>query len=141
MEQYADYEFYRNQYGGTEVTDEKTYARYCVRASSILDTITRNRCRAMDEIPDSVKYALCSAVDVYAVSDRKTRQTSGYGSGLKSASTDGESRSFTDDYANGTAGKLADREAVREMESWLENTDLLLRRRGTYAYESGNDDL
>ena len=63
---YADYEYYKGTFGRLcpyEI-DEQKYDALSIEADAYIDSMTLNRLKSLDEIPDSVKNAYCAVIDV-----------------------------------------------------------------------------
>lgn len=63
---YADYNYYINDYSGNEIKDEATFKRMLKRVIPILDSMTFNRVKKLEVIPDCVKDAICAMCETYA---------------------------------------------------------------------------
>lgn len=61
MKQYADFEFYQNQYNGLLITDESQFKRQALDACCLIDEMTFGRIKEAD---DTVKMAVCAVADV-----------------------------------------------------------------------------
>lgn len=73
MNNYIDYDFYKESYGGTSVP-QNSFLRFSIKASAYIDKITFGRIPKMyitdstDEgynVPDEVKFAVCAVIDIY----------------------------------------------------------------------------
>lgn len=71
MNNYIDYDFYKESYGGTSVP-QNSFLRFSIKASAYIDKITFGRIPKMyitdstDEnynVPDEVKFATCATMD------------------------------------------------------------------------------
>lgn len=62
--QYCTYQWYTEVYGGSAV-QEDTFTRVSARVQALIDRITFNRIKSLpeNEIPDEVRWAVCSGVD------------------------------------------------------------------------------
>lgn len=69
MAAYADYDYYRAQFGGTAVPAED-FPAYAARASRRVDAITLRRTAALTYISDAVKNAVCAVADVLYKADQ-----------------------------------------------------------------------
>ncbi len=66
---YADFNYYEQVYGGTNVS-LANYDSFNRDASAFIDYITFNRIKKLDDVPDEVKLAVCSVIDkMYSVTD------------------------------------------------------------------------
>lgn len=72
MNNYIDYDFYKESYGGTSVP-QNSFLRFSIKASAYIDKITFGRIPKMyitdstDEgynVPDEVKFAVCAVIDI-----------------------------------------------------------------------------
>lgn len=61
MKIYADYEFYRNQYFGRELTEDE-FKQCVLGASALIDEMTCGRAATMLDY-DEVKYACCAVCE------------------------------------------------------------------------------
>ncbi|NFS12786.1 hypothetical protein FDE77_16355 [Clostridium botulinum] len=62
MQNYVDYNFYKESYGGTSVP-QGSFLRFSVKASAYIDKITFGRVKRLENIPTEVKFAICSTMD------------------------------------------------------------------------------
>lgn len=58
MKAYADFQFYKNMYGGTLVSEEE-FCPLSIRCTALIDKITFQRATATEE----VKMAMCAAME------------------------------------------------------------------------------
>ena len=72
MNNYIDYDFYKESYGGTSVPQD-SFTRLSLKASAYIDKITFGRIQKIYEtdtesegydLPDSIKYAVCMAMEI-----------------------------------------------------------------------------
>ncbi len=138
MKVYADYEFYKNAYGGG--MDEELFAPLLVRASQYIRYVTMNRSEQYEG--DEVKYAVCEVADVYGRFDTKL------GRMIRSENTDGYSVAYAaEGTTRETAEQTRDRKALQAARKWLLPVGLLDRRiecrreRCRHDYECGPDAL
>lgn len=111
-----DYEWYKTQYFGNLV-DETAFNRNIIWATALLDQITFWRLKQIENVPDCVKDALCSAVEKMVLFRKRKEQD------LASESNDGYSVSYA------SAGRLDElkSEVVSDMRTYLSGTGLLYR--------------
>lgn len=71
MNNYIDYDFYKESYGGTSVP-QNSFLRFSIKASAYIDKITFNRIPKMYiidstseeyNIPDNVRFATCETME------------------------------------------------------------------------------
>lgn len=81
---YVDYQYYRDAFHGTALR-ETEFANAEIEAEAFVNAATFGRIRRLDEIPECVKDAICSAADVIG------EYSKGMESGISSESSDGYS--------------------------------------------------
>lgn len=109
---YADYTYYTEAFGGTRLSQQE-FDSCCEKAQSYIDYITLGR--AANNLGSSVKNALCAAAEEIC--------KGGFGSGIKSESTDGYSVTYSDSFSQKSEiSRIFD--AIR---IYLEPTGLLYR--------------
>ena len=59
---YADFDYYKNEYFGTDIEDEKEFKRLALKASAYINALTAGRVEM--PAPEMVKNAMCAVVDV-----------------------------------------------------------------------------
>lgn len=89
---YVTLSYYTDQYLGTLVTDEGAFARLEARAREALDHFTLERIDP-DDVPDKVRLACCSMIDVLAAEDQRSQD----GRPVVSENTDGYSVTYASD--------------------------------------------
>lgn len=113
---YADYNFYSEVYHGT-IANAENFDNAELEAEAFVNAITFGRIERLEEIPESVKYAVCSATDAI-VKFSESRKGN-----VTSESNDGYSITY--------ASAITDADCKKELESrvkrWLANTGLLYR--------------
>lgn len=67
---YADFEYYKNSFYGTEITEEE-FPQYAERASGYIDYITRGKATDID----AVKKATCAIADHYYIASKANAAT------------------------------------------------------------------
>ena len=117
-EPYATYGYYTEQYKGTRLDGEE-FAGAILWASALVDQMTFDRVRNLEEIPDCVKDASCSAAERYV----KYWKLSGRE--IKSENNDGYSVSYAD---SGTAEQL-EADCRNDVRMYLSGTGLLFKGR------------
>lgn len=86
---YADYDFYANEYGGTNINEED-FKFLANRASVYIDAMTMRRARkASGEVLESVKMAMCALADVFL--DEENVNAAAFSEEVLSASLSSES--------------------------------------------------
>ena len=101
MRAYADFSFYKNEYGGTTVGEE-AFRALSLQCTALINKITFQRATDTEE----VKAAMCAAVD--------TLYCSGAHSGIAAENNDGYSVTYRD-----RTPEEAEREAYRVIRSFL----------------------
>ena len=113
---YVDYNFYGEVYHGTIATAEN-FDNAELEAEAFVNAITFGRIERLERIPESVKYAVCSATDAIVKLSESRRGN------VISESNDGYSVTYV--------GAITDADCKKELESrvrrWLANTGLLYR--------------
>lgn len=61
MEQYTDYEFYKNQYNGSLITEENQFNRQAIEACRLIDEMTFGRIKKADDL---IKSAVCAVAEI-----------------------------------------------------------------------------
>lgn len=113
---YADYNFYSEVYHGTIATAEN-FDNAELESEAFVDMITFGRIGRLEEIPDCVKFAICSVADVvvkYVESQKND---------VVSESNDG----YSITYANASNDADCNHEMYTRAKRWLANTGLLYR--------------
>lgn len=115
MSAYADYEFYTDTYGGSEIT-ETEFPRLVNQASAYIDLLTFNRAADDEDNTVSIQMAACSAAET-----------------LKKQEEGGELQServgnFSVTYANTPDKELSIKSKVEQaIRLYLGNTDLMYK--------------
>lgn len=141
MKVYADYNFYTEIYGGK--MEEEDFNRQILTASQYIRYLTMGASDGYDG--DELKYAACSAADLYYSVSLNTNGASSVGSGIgnigtvKSENNDGYSVTFVTEGKDGeTQEELVGRKIYSEIRKWLIPTGLLRRRvRCAHDYQCG----
>ena len=68
MTAYADFTFYRDDFLGEKIPEDK-FSQYALRASERIDELTFNRLKNAEDIPEEVKSACCAAAEMLYISD------------------------------------------------------------------------
>lgn len=115
MNNFVDYDYYKNTYGGTSVPSS-IFARLSLRASYKVNNYTMGRAEKLENLTDEIKLATCSIIDkMYSIEED---------GGVKVAETVGKhSVTYADTSNNTTEDKLYYRIAL----TYLANTGLLYR--------------
>ena len=113
---YVSYEFYRIEYHGT-ITEESGFENARLEAEAFVDAITFGRIENLEEIPKSVKFAVCSAIDVM------TRFLESRKKDVTSESNDG----YSVTYSSAVNDSDCKSEMMSRARRWLANTGLLYR--------------
>ena len=122
MNIYADYVYYKDEYGGSVLYDadnsNNAFVKEFREASVIIDQNTFDRVSSLDSVPEEVKNCCCELAEVVAQKEKALKQSSG----KTSESVQGWSVSFQsrDDIIK--EFKTQVRETIFK---WLYNTGLL----------------
>ena len=68
MTAYADFTFYRDDFLGEKIPEDK-FSHYALRASERIDELTFNRLKNVGDIPEEAKKACCAAAETLYNSD------------------------------------------------------------------------
>ncbi|WP_252247441.1 hypothetical protein [Clostridium sp. ZBS4] len=60
---YSDYNFYKESFGGNTIP-EGSFLKFNLKASAYINKITFGRVKKLEEIPEEVKFAVCSTMEV-----------------------------------------------------------------------------
>lgn len=112
----VDYNFYHEVYHGS-IASDKNFDNAELEAEAFVDMITFGRIKKLQEIPDSVKFAICSLVDVVAKFVESQKND------LLSESNDG----YSITYASAAKSTECAQEMHMKARRWLSNTGLLYR--------------
>ena len=112
----VDYNFYREVYHGS-IASDKNFDNAELEAEAFVDMITFGRVGKLDEIPDSVRFAICSIADVVVKSIESKKND------LLSESNDG----YSITYASAAKSAECAQEMHMKARQWLSNTGLLYR--------------
>ena len=113
---YVDYNFYIECYHGDEISDA-AFERSELEAEAFIDEITFGRIQSLEEIPISVKFAVCSVLDVFA-NYSETKKNN-----ISSESNDG----YSVTYLKSATDSECRAEMMSRARRWLVNTGLLYR--------------
>lgn len=83
---YADFNFYKAEFRGVQITDEDIFASLSVKAEAFINSITFHRISGNDVSRD-VKMAVCAVVEVIDGQEAQTR-------GIASENNDGYAVSY-----------------------------------------------
>lgn len=112
----VSFEFYQEVYQGS-VANDKNFDNAELESEAFVDMITFGRIGRLEEIPDCVKFAICSVADVvvkYVESQKND---------VVSESNDG----YSITYANASNDADCNHEMYTRAKRWLANTGLLYR--------------
>lgn len=112
----VSFEFYQEVYHGS-IADDKNFDNAELESEAFIDMITFGRIRRMEEIPDCVKFAICSVTDAM-VKFSESRKNN-----VASESNDG----YSVTYASGVTDADCNREMQSRARRWLANTGLMYR--------------
>ena len=110
------FEFYQEVYHGS-IADDKNFDNAELESEAFIDMITFGRIGRMEEIPDFVKFAICSVTDAM-VKFSESRKNN-----VASESNDG----YSVTYASGVTDADCNREMQSRARRWLANTGLMYR--------------
>ena len=85
---YADYNFYRTEYGGTLIEDEALYRRFSFGTDALIDRLTHCRLHNGWPVTHAVKMAACAVAEEF-FKDSQSQELAAVQSGVKSENTDG----------------------------------------------------
>ena len=68
MTVYADFTFYRDNFLGEKIPEDK-FSQYALRATERIDELTFNRLKNVGDIPEEAKKACCAAAEMMYISD------------------------------------------------------------------------
>ena len=92
---YADYNFYRTEYGGTLIDDEALYRRFSFGADALIDKLTHCRLHNGWPVTHAVKMAACAVAEEF-FKDSQSSELAAVQSGIKSENTDGHAVTYAD---------------------------------------------
>ncbi len=128
---YADYEYYKEKFGclNPYKIDEPTYNALGVRATAYLDSVTMNRLKDFEEIPEYVKNAFCAVVDVLIFSKEAKENIAGGQGDISSEKTGEESVNYSYGRLTKQAGLSVslDNQLKNAVCAYLSGTGLLYR--------------
>ncbi len=136
MKAYADYNFYAGTYCGK--MEEDDFNRQILTASQYIRYLTMGASDNYDG--EELKYAACSAADLYYSASVSTNKPSSRNTGtVKSENNDGYSVTFVTEGKDGeTKEELTGRKVYSEIRKWLLPTGLLRRKvRCVHDYQCG----
>lgn len=113
---YVDYNFYEECYHG-DVINDSAFDKAELEAEAFIDEITFGRIQKLGEIPISVKFAVCSVLDVFANYSENKKNN------LSSESNDG----YSVTYSQAVTDSECRAEMLSRARRWLANTGLLYR--------------
>ena len=87
---YADFMYYRNDYGGVQIKNERDFKRMEKISEAFVEQVTFGRIATLVSITDSIRDAICCVADMVAVQNEKREAV------VKSESNDGYSISYAD---------------------------------------------
>lgn len=125
---YADYEYYANEYGGTNISEED-FKKLSNLASAYIDSATMRRARkASGETLESVKMAMCAISEVFL--DEENVNAAAYSEEALTASLSSESvgrwsKSYKTHSISGTDIQLMDKRKRDALLLYLNSTGLL----------------
>lgn len=132
---YADYEYYAEEYGGTNINEED-FKFLSNRASVYIDAMTMRRARkATGDVLESVKMATCAIAEVFL--DEENVNAAAYSEEALTASLSSESvgrwsKSYKTHSVSGTDVELMDKRKRDALLLYLNGTGLL-RAEGYYV--------
>lgn len=141
---YADYTYFRNEYGGTSVSEEE-FSHFARMASRMVDGMTFQRLHKMaaEDVPDAVRDAVCMAAERLAAYQREkdrgeqasalVLEQAGESGGIRSENNDGYSVTrFSASEITGSSGSASGQsmadvaKGIRaELRTLLANTGLM----------------
>lgn len=117
---YIDYNFYKNEYCGSMEFTAENFRKCLIKAQSLIDMYTFNRCKNMQNIPSEVKYCCCELIELTEKYQEKVSMQSGISSEkIKNYSVTYESSNNLE-----TQLKESEKQVIYK---WLENTGLIYR--------------
>lgn len=126
------WEFYRDTYGGTRITDETRFGVLQLRALLAFNRLTFNRLKDWEGRNETVELVLCQLIDR---EDVKATRVNGNGNGISSENVDGYSVSYVSSVDLADADR---QEEWRIVSDALAHTGLLDRSLSTQKYRFGN---
>lgn len=118
MTAYADFTFYRDDFLGEKIPEDK-FSHYALRASERIDELTFNRLKNVADIPEEVKSACCAAAEVLYISDCASEKSE---KGISSEKV-GE---YSVNYAS-ASGQASDRNVSAAVRRYLLHTGLMCK--------------
>lgn len=112
----VSFEFYQEVYHGS-IADDKNFDNAELESEAFIDMITFGRIGRLEEIPDCVKFAICSVTDAM-VKFSESRKNN-----VASESNDG----YSVTYVSGVTDADCNREMQSRARRWLANTGLMYR--------------
>lgn len=132
---YADYEFYRDVYGGTAI-EEQDFLFLSNKASAYIDAVTMRRSKTVSgDALDSVKTACCAIADVFL--DEENVNAASYSESslmqeLSSETVGSWSKAYRTRTASATDAQIFDKRKQDALQLYLGWTGLL-KGRGYYV--------
>lgn len=126
------WEFYKDTYGGTRITDETRFGVLQLRALLVFNRLTFNRLKDWEGRNETVELVLCQLIDR---EDVKATRINGNHNGIASENVDGYSVSYV------SSADIADmdrQEEWRIVSDALAHTGLLDRSLSSQKYKFGN---
>ena len=120
----VSFEFYQEVYHGS-IADDKNFDNAELESEAFIDMITFGRIGRLEEIPDCVKFAICSVTDAM-VKFSESRKNN-----VASESNDG----YSVTYVSGVTDADCNREMQSRARRWLANTGLMYRG-GSKKYDA-----
>lgn len=118
MTAYADFTFYRDDFLGEKIPEDK-FSHYALRASERIDELTFDRLKNAEDIPEEVKNACCAAAEVLYISDCASEKSE---KGISSEKV-GE---YSVNYAS-ASGQASDRNVSAAVRRYLLHTGLMCK--------------
>lgn len=118
---YADYNFYRSRYGGTQIAEEE-WTFLAGQASDYIDYITCGKAASLSTVPEAVQKCCCALAERYRIISNARKQASD--AELQSESVGSYSRTYRSSAEN---AQLATAELSAIAKQYLLSTGLLYR--------------
>ena len=128
---YADYEYYKENFAclNPYEIDEQKYNALGIRATAYIDSMTMNRLKTLDEIPECVKNAYCAVIDVLAMAQYAREYIANGEGDISSEKTGEESVNYSYARLSKQAGSAVslDSQLRNAVYQYLSGTGLLYR--------------
>ena len=118
MTAYADFTFYRDDFLGEKIPEDR-FSQYALRASERIDELTFNRLKNVADIPEEVKSACCAAAEVLYISDCASEKSE---KGISSEKVGEYSVNYT-----AVSGQTSDRNVSAAVRRYLLHTGLMCK--------------